>query len=237
MAFPTLSELITRVRQKADMENDGNFISDTEITHLLNDSIAMLWSTLIDGTNGSLFSTNAPVLPKIGDNAYQLPNDFYKLVDVAIFTGGTYLRSIEADPQSYAQLTVQNYNGVAFTQHLLQYNQAQGRFELSVFPAPAVTANIAVRYIPKAPALSVSTDELRLPSDWHMWAVLDAAIQCLIKEESDPSAQMAERDRREQRIKDDIRSMGVTRVKRIRKLGDEDARTSRFLLPSINFSS
>lgn len=236
MATPTLTELISRVRQKADMENDGNFISDAEITHLLNDSIKMLWSILIDGTDGSLFSKNAPVLLKIGDNAYQLPNDFYKLVDVAIYTGGTYLRAVQTDPQNYSQLTVQNYNGVSFTQYILQYNAAQGRFELSIFPAPNETDDIAVRYIPTAPSLSVGTDELALPSDWHMWAVLDSAIQCLNKEESDPSALMGERQRREERIKDDIRSMGVARVKRIRKIGNPDAATSRFLLPSINFS-
>lgn len=239
MAQPTLTELITRVRQKADMENDGNFISDSEITHLLNDSIKMLWSILIDGTNGSLFSKNAPVLVVLHSGTpavYQLPNDHYKLVDVAITTGSYFLRSIEADPQDYSQLVSQAYNGVAFTQHILQYNSLQDRFELTLFPEPPSTESIAVRYIPVAPVLSVSTDQLNLPSDWHMWAVLDAAVQCLIKEESDPSAQMAERERREQRIKDDIRSMGVARIKRIRRVSGLDSRTSRFILPSINFN-
>jgi hypothetical protein len=234
MANPTLGELITLVRQKADMENDGNFISDSEITHLFNDSLALLWAFLNDGTNGSLFSKNSPVLLKIGPQAYQLPNDFYQLLDVALFTGGTYIRSTEADPQAYMQLTTLNNANIYSPQHILQYNHEQGRFELSFFPAPTTTANIAVRYVPQAQVLSVSTDALNLPSNWHMWAVLDSAIQCLIKEESDPSAQMAEREKREERIKDEIRSMGISQIKTIRKI--RRFPFDRFALPPINFS-
>jgi hypothetical protein len=62
----------------------------------------------------------------------------------------------------------------------------------------------------------VGSDELKFPTFWYMFVVLDAAIKCLTKEESDPSALMAERERYERRVRDHINSMIPTQVKTIR---------------------
>lgn len=235
MAFPTLLELKEQVRRAADIENDGNHISDAEIVDYLNDSISALWAVLIDGTNGTFFAKNAPVLVKLGTNSYQLPNDFLRLVDMAVYTGGTYLRGRRADPQEYAQLTTQTWKGYAYTRYFLQWNVEQGRAELFIFPEPQNTEDIAVRYVPRAPVLSVDADELKLPSDWSLWAVYDSAIRCMIKNEDDPSLIMAEREKRERRIKDDIRAMGIATVKRIRDVSYWEEGNTRFTLPVINF--
>ena len=219
------------------MEDDGNFIPDSEVDDYINDAIDLLYSILVDGTDGTLFAKNAPILNKIGDNAYQLPGDFHQLVDVAVFVGHTYIRSIQADPQDYAQLTTQNYNGQAYTRHFLQWNVEQNRAELFIFPAPSQTQDIAVRYIPTPPVLELDSDELGFPSFFYQWVVLDTAVQMANKEESNTEALLFERDKVEKRIRDHIRSMTPTRVKTIRNVSRWDERNSRFALPTINYRS
>lgn len=236
MAIKNLSQLRTLVRQKADIENDGNHVTDSEVDTYINSGIEALYSLLVDGTDGTLFSKNAGVLHKLGDFTYQLPSDFGQLVSVDLSIGNTYLRSMQADPQDQAQLSAQTYRATALTRHFLKWNIDQGRAELWVYPAPSDTSKLAVQYIPEPPALSLDTDTLNFPTFWYQWVVYDAAISCSIKEESDPSALMSERDRIEQRVRDHIRSMTPTRVKTIRDVSRWDASSSRFTLPTVNSS-
>ena len=100
-----------------------------------------------------------------------------------------------------------------------------------MFPAPPVD-ELVVRYIPDAPQLEVDTDQLMLPADWTRWAVYDVAIKCNIKEESDPSPVMMEREKIERRIINDIKSQSVAQVKTIRDvIAWEEG--GRFTPPSI----
>ena len=224
MALKTLTELTALVRQKADIENAFKHISDDEIESYLNSSIAMLWSLLIDGTDGTLFSKVSPDLVKLGNNSYQLPGDFYKLVELSVDRGNRMYPASEADPQEYGILERRPNTGAWDTKYFFQFNIEQGRFELFVFPEPAETNDLFVRYIPTAPVLSLSTDELKYPSNWEDWVVFDAAIQCVNKEESDPTPLMEEREKRERRLKDDIRSMAPATVSSIRRFGRINSR-------------
>ena len=226
----TLDELTLTVRRKADIENAGLHVSDAEIAEYLNSSIAMLWSLLIDGTDGTLFAKVSPNLLKTGTNAYQLPGDFFKLVELSVDYGNRFYPASEADPQEYGIL-LRRPNGHAWsTKYFFQFNVEQGWFELFVFPEPRETDDLFVRYIPTAPVLSLGTDELKFPSNWDEWVVFDSAIQCVNKEESDPTPLMEEREKRERRLKDDIRSMAPATVGTIRRFGRTNNRTA----PDIN---
>lgn len=228
--FKRLDELTLLTRRKADIERAGKHVSDDEIHDYINSSIAMLWSLLIDGTNGTLFAKVSPILQQVGDNAYRFPDDFYKLVELSIDNGNRFYPATEADPQEYGILLKRPFTGGFFTRYFYQFNPRLGWFEVFLFPAPSNPENILLRYIPEAQVLSLDTDTLNLPSNWYEWVVFDSAIQCLIKEESDPSGLMLERDKREQRIKDDIRSMSPATVKTIRRMGGNSQRTP----PNIN---
>jgi hypothetical protein len=215
----TLSTLRTEVRRKADIETDGNHITDAEVDAYVQDSIRTLHSLLVDGTDGQLFAKNAPVLNQIGTRSFQLPADFSQLVSVDIRVSNWYVRSIEADPQEYAQLTdLEDYGNWTPRRHLLRWNLEEGRGELFIFPTPTSASAVAVQYIPEAPTLSLDSDTLNWPDFWNQWVVLDAAIQCANKEESfnATNALMLERDKTEKRIRDHIRSMSVSEVKTIR---------------------
>lgn len=218
----TLSTIREQVRAKADIQNDGNHISDTEVDGFINDSIRHLHSLLVDGTDGQLFAKNAGVLTKVGTYSYQLPSDFSQLVSVDIRSGSRYIRSLAADPQDYAQLTdLENYGTWMPRRHFLRWSLAQGRGELFIFPEPAATADVAVQYVPSAPSLSVDSDNLTWPDFWHQWVVFDAAIQCTNKSENlaVSNALSVERGIIEKRVRDHIRSMTVTRFNTIRPWG------------------
>lgn len=222
----TLTSLITYTRQRADMES-SNFISDDEITHFLNDEIKAVFAKMVNVDNGILFATPSPTLTKVGDNAYALPSDFMRLVDVNIYTNARWIPACPADAQNYYQLLSQTYTGDYDTRYFLQRNNAQDRYELYLFPAKEVS-NLGVRYIPEAPSLSIGTDTLNWPSNWHVVPVLGAAIKCLNKEESDPTALMMERDSEVARILKDIRSQKISEVKTLRDIGNRARTASRF---------
>lgn len=219
------------------MEDDGNFISSDEVRDYVNASIQTFWDFLVGEDGGSLFATVAPTLSKIGDNAYQLPSDYYRLIDVSVKTTSQYLRAIQADEQEYAQLLTQTYNGIAYTRYYLHWNVAQDRFEIFLFPAPDNTDDILVRYIPNAPELSLDSDTLNLPNSWVDWVVLDVAIKMLTKEESSTEALEYQKQQLEARILDAINEMNKTSVKRIRDISyfEDRPRGSWSRFPLINY--
>jgi len=208
------------------------FVSDTEITHYLNDEIKAMYSKMVNVDDGSLFATVSPTLVKVGDNAYQLPSDFLRLVDVNIYSGSRWIPATVADPQNYHQLLTDTYTGDYDTRYFLYRNNAQDRYELFLFPSKEVDS-IGVRYLPEADVLSVGADTLKWPSNWHLATVLGAAVKCLIKEESDPTALMLERDAEVARVLKDIRAQKVAEVKTLRNIGNRTRRASRFRLNRI----
>lgn len=226
----TLTELITRGKQRADMEN-GNFVSDDEWTHFINDEINDLHAKMVNIDDGALFGTIAPTLTVLGDNSYQLPSDFLRLVDVNVYTGNRWVPCSVADPQEYFQLLSDTYTGDYDSRYFLRLNVDQDRYELFLFPFKAA-AELGVRYIQTAPTLSLGNDTLNWPSNWHQCVVVGAAVKALVKEESDPQALMLEHQQCIGRVLKDVRSQKVAEVKVLRDMGRQHLR--RFRLPRIN---
>lgn len=231
MAFQTLAQLRTKVRQKAGIENDGKHISDSEVDTYIQDAIYNLWNRLYDNTDGSLFAKLSDDLLAIGPNRYQLPDDFERMVEISTKIGSEYVKALEADPEQYGYLASQAYPQNTPAHFFIHWNTTEGRAELTLFPFPT-NANLVVRYVPTAPEITLDTDTLKLPGFWYMWVVYDAAIQAQIKEEDDTSNLRAERDRIEQSILRSIDNIKLTRVQTIRKLSTQ----RRFRLPDPDFA-
>jgi hypothetical protein len=212
------------------MEN-GNFVSDAEWTHFINEEISDIYAQMVNVDDGELFAAPTPTLTQIGDNAFQLPSDFLRLVDVNVNTGSRWVPCNEADPQDYYQLLSDTYTGKYNTTYFLKLNLDQDRYELFLFPAPDAD-EIGVRYIPSASTLSLGSDTLNWPSNWHQAVEAGAAAKALIKEESDPTGQLVDRDRTTARILKDIRTQKVSQVKTLRRLGALSR--NRFRVPGIN---
>lgn len=226
----TLTALIANVRQRADMENSG-FVSDDEITHFLNDEIAAVYSEMVNVDDGSLFATVSPTMVAIGDNAFQLPSDFMRLVDVNIYSGSRWIPAEPADPQEYHQLLTDTYTGQYDTRYYLHLNISQDRYELFTFPAQSA-GDVGVRYVPVATVLSIGSDTLNWPSNWHLVPVVGAAAKCLIKEESDPTGVLMEKQAEKERVLKDVRAQRISEVKTLRHMSRRSR--GRFKLPRLS---
>jgi hypothetical protein len=88
-----------------------------------------------------------------------------------------------------------------------------------------------VRYIPEAPRLTLGTDTLKWPSNWHEAVVSAVAAKCLQKEESDASHLIMETERATARVLKDIRSQKVAEVTTLRDVMGRNRRRRRFFLP------
>lgn len=213
------------------MENDP-FIDDDEWTHMINDEIKDVHAQIANVNDGELLATVAPTLTQVGDNAYQLPSDFLRLVDVNIFTSSRWIPVDQSDVQEYYQLLSDPFTGDYGVQYFLHLNVDQDRYELFVFPAKDPDV-LGVRYIQSAPVLSVGSDTLNWPSNWHEAVAAGAAAKALIKEESDPSGQISSYNGAMRRILKDVRAQKVAEVKTIRDVSNRSSRRRRWRLPRI----
>ena len=207
------------------MEN-GNFVSSAELQDYINDEIQDLYAKMVNVDDGALFATVSPTLVQIGNNAYQLPSDFMRLVDVNIYDGGRWIPAYEGDPQDFLNNLTRNYSGDHDVRFYLRLNQNIGRYELFLFPAKDV-ANIGVRYVPEAPKLTLGTDTLKWPSNWADPVVTGAAAKCLMKEESEFQHLLLEKDGTVKRVLKDIRSQQVSKIETLRDVAGRNRRGRR----------
>jgi hypothetical protein len=183
-----LDELLQRVREEADCENDPHK-PDATITRWLNSGIAELYGLLTTAYGQEYFSAQQQVAVVAGTESYPLPADFLKSrrVDLAL-GGGRYLpcRRInleDADRYSgsqglWAASLGPGSAGPAY--YLLGGN-------IVFVPPPQAAATVRLTYIPRATVLVNPGDTWDGYNGWEEFAVVEAAIRCKGKEETDAS--------------------------------------------------
>jgi hypothetical protein len=195
----TLSDIITAIRQRANMEQ-SQFVTDAEITGMVNESLANLDAILIAQFNDYKI-TSTILTASSSDGSLTLPDDFLKLrgVDAQINA---------SDPDGYVELREYSFQhrnrkpyvaapmGGSFGPFSVNY-RLQG---MKVIIAPVALATqwpYRVWYTPKYTALAANTDTLQTYMDtqyWHQYAVYDCAAGILSKQDLDPSAMIAKRE-------------------------------------------
>jgi len=190
MRSVTLAQLMTRVRQRANMEN-SQFISDSELIDNINESLAELYDLLVGSYGQEYFRKTSPSTSTTASvSDYALPNDFYKVISVDIILSGN--QTYSAIPFSeYERNQFKWYPGWGYnTPVLYRLHGSNSTFpsgSISFIPGP--TGNFQINYVPSCPKLSDPiNDSFDGINGWEEYAVLDAAINCLQKEESDASA-------------------------------------------------
>lgn len=207
----TLGQLMTAVRQRADMTTSGYtptltgsdfFVSEPELISYINQSYFELYDLLVAayGNNYNVadpyqFTTNGT------DEQFELPDDFYKLLGVDLsLSGGTpgswlTVKSFEfADRNRYSVPNFQAFYGVTN----LRYRLNGGNIWLT--PTPASGQVVQLWYVPRMETLDALADTADGISGWTEYIICDAAIKCLQKEESDVSVLLAQKSALVQRI-------------------------------------
>lgn len=181
----TLADLRALVRQRADMEN-SDFVSTTEVDNYINDSYEELWDLLV-ATYGSEYFVQVACGTTTADcSAMDLPEDFYKLV--AVFWDRSSTDKPKLRPFAFGDWA---YDPSA------RWDNCTPRYRLAanslIFdPKPATEESMELWYVPQCERLTSTTSTLEVGArPWHEYIVIDAAIKCLMKEESDVSALQA----------------------------------------------
>lgn len=207
MRAVTLSELITRVRRMSDTEN-SQFVTDTEIIAYINEAITELYDLLVANADDEwgTYPFAATISVTAGTSVYNLPDACYKLrgIDrlVSGVSGSSTAQWEEIDRVAF---------GMRNARSDLWYDdrgarrfgyRPLGATTVAFLPTPQQAETLRVWYVPAVGTLSEGTDQLDGVNGWEEYVVVDAAIKCMLKEESDPSQLVARRARLAKRIED-----------------------------------
>lgn len=186
MSF-TLAEMKTQVRQRADMEK-STFIKDDELKNYINGSYAELYDILVSRFE-DYYSQVSPFTLTSVSNSQSVPADLYKVrgVDFQLTsTDWVTLRRWNFDERNrIARTTTRALRGIADRQY-----RVMGK-NLTILPVDKAPGNYQLWYIPRFTPLNLDTDVLGDVLDFAEYIIVDAAIKCLIKEESDTSVLLA----------------------------------------------
>lgn len=177
----------------------SNFVTDSEITSYINQSVAELYDLLI--TEFEDYYIADPVIFTISNNATTqlLPTDFYKLRGLDFNLNGL-------SEDGWTNVDQFNFNErnlhkrCAVGSNVQRYRLMGNKLILS--PVGYTNGNYRLWYIPQAPKLVASSDELDVVNGWEEYVIVDAAIKCLQKEESDVSVLALQKSALIKRIQD-----------------------------------
>lgn len=211
----TLATLRTRVRQQADQEN-STFISDTELTDYINNSAAELHG-LLSTLYEDYYLTEVDFTLSTA-NTYTLPTDFFKLRGVDFRPAKDW---ITVPRFSFEE---RNRWQVRYRRGDLQVWRAYRVMQNAIYilPEDDYAGNYRLWYLRRYSPMSTDTDQIDDLMGWDEYVVVDAAIKCLQKEESDVSVLMGRKMALKQRIEAEASNRDASGPERINIVGGVD---------------
>lgn len=187
----TLADLRTRARELADQEGDtAQFIDDTELNAYINASLG-LWHTMVAQADPERFGAE-DTITATGATSYALPADYLATLSVEYkYSNEWYIpleRSSIKETHIYKETTSDRAQAYRFWAG-----------NLVLMPAPS-SGTYRHRYVTHAGVLSADGDTVDGVNGWESWIYYDVAIKCMMKEESDASYLIAERNHIQHKI-------------------------------------
>ena len=212
MAAITEANLVARVRQRADMES-SLFVSDLEVQTYINSAISELHDILVQTYGQDYYVSSSTFNTVAGTDSYPInsstsgPNisDFYKLRGIdAKLNGSDYftLRPFNFNERNLYQ-NWGTWSLLGLTN--IRYRMVGGNIIFS--PKPDGVTEVRVWYIPTAQQFdsatpATSTTTFADINGYAEFVVIDAAIKCLQKEESDVSTLIGQKAQMKRRIEE-----------------------------------
>lgn len=198
----TLGDIITEVRNRADLTN-SQFITNEELTTYINYSLGELQGLIVNAYGGDYFATYFTGSITAGNVFLNMPNVVYKVLGVDLCldtpTGNPAFTNnrITLSPFNFNERN--RANSLNLEGYATQY-QTNYRYKLvdqGIFVQPPAGSDLdfIVWYIPQ-PTYFVVADPLDLTQQftnnqtlngWLEYVVVDVALKCKQKEETDPS--------------------------------------------------
>jgi hypothetical protein len=177
------------------MEN-SNFIDAGELLNYINEAYFTWYDTMVEAYEDYYLPAEPVVfnLPNGTDGLFDLPADFYKLagLDRSISSGNT---------DRFYPMKKTPWRGRTNTENTFRYaltaNVTYRIFKSKIQMTPRDSANGTYQlwYIPTVTPLVDDSDVVETFNGFENLLIVDVAIKMLLKEESDPSFLMLERDR------------------------------------------
>lgn len=179
MALVTLSDMRTRTRQRADMEN-SRFVSDSEVNGYLNKALRSLYDILV-AANQDYKTIIAPFTLAAG-NTQALPAGFYKLrgLDWTPDGGTNWIPVPKFQFEERGRLTT-----FPITRYQVSVKYRLIAATITFLPVDNAPGTYRIWYVPEMTELVADGDTFDGMNGFEEWAVLKAARKCLLKEESD----------------------------------------------------
>lgn len=192
----SLATMRSKARQRSDQENSP-FVSDSELTSLINDACKNLYDKLVNAGELYKLATDTITIASNTDT-YDLPDDFYKMVGIDGFVGAqstpiTIVPFNFSERNRYVSTVIQNVTGSGF-KYVLQGEQ------IRFLPQPDPGTTVKLWYVPSFVDLESDDDAFDGINGFEEWVILEAAINMMIKEESDPAYLMAQQQKIDKRI-------------------------------------
>ncbi len=190
----TLEEIRTQLRNRIDRKN-SQFFTDTELNTYISDSYKELYDILIQKFGDDYYVAAPHDFVTTNAETYDLPEDFYKLLGVdaqyngATSTNGwvTLRQFMFQERNAYTLPNYQAFYGITNLRYRLRDNS------LWFTPVPSPGQLLRLYYCPRPNSLVDDADTVDGVSGWEEYIICDAAIKCMVKEESDPQAFMAQK--------------------------------------------
>lgn len=176
---------------------NSQFVTDAELTGYVNNSYFELYDLLVQKYGDNYYVASPFPITTTSAQQYALPSDFLKLLGVDIRDGSDWvtMRSFTfGERNKYTKaLTAPRYGATHLRYRINGDN-------LWLMPQPDAGLSLQVWYVPRMTELSLDADVAKGVSGWLEYVIVDAAIKCLQKEESDVSVLLAQKQALIQRI-------------------------------------
>jgi hypothetical protein len=184
----TLTELITRVRRVADVENDTSRFPDAEVTQHVNDANRRLYERVIDW-DPKYFATTAALVTVAGVATVALPATCYRVLGVAAAFDSATTRWLELLPLQaiYDSDEAHPWTDASIVGYVLVAQT------IRFVPTPSAVYPITLWHVPICPALA-GAGTIDAVNGWDQAVVLRAAMACARKEADGEMVALIERE-------------------------------------------
>ncbi len=182
----TLTSMMTDVRYRADMVNDGH-VTDTMLTLWINQGLAELWDYLCKRYPDRYYSTSTFVTVS-GTRAYAVPANFYQIRGLDLQIQG---QEIPVPSLTFQERVgpgtgnVLGYYGVPDLRYSVRYNDTLAGMAVYLDPPPTSALTFLLHYIRNIPLLAVGADTFDGVAGWEDFAVEYARALALERSEQD----------------------------------------------------
>lgn len=230
MRTRTLAQLREDVRQRADFPAFGSetFVTTDTVNRWINQSVRRFVGLLVRSYGASYYAASSSFATAPGVDSYALPSDMYQLLAVRMDAPGHGRREVPRASMGDIDRT-QDPRGL-MPEAVPAYRLLGNRIHIT--PTPDTARAFTIHYVPtlvvfdslSAPAVDLASDTHFIDgvNGWEEWIVLDAAMKCLQKEESDISALLREQKDIEQEIVADAQMRDQGAPQRVRNTYVDD---------------